>query len=111
MTSTPSFLSAGIVAGAAVSPATPGGSGSDRLTGPAKPLVRLMVALISMFPPRFSAPLLGTASANVPGAVLTVTVMAAAGKKELRFCGLAALAVSVAFLSAAALAAAAAFDF
>src|SRR5207245_3057696 len=111
MTSVPSFLSAGIVTGAAVSPATPGGSGSDRLTAPANPFVRLIVTLTSRFAPRFSAPLFGTERASVPGPGFTVIVIAAAGKKAFTFCGLATLAVSVAFLSAAALAAAAALDF
>src|SRR5947208_16650288 len=109
MTSVASFLSAGIVTGSAASPVTPGGSGSDRFTGPANPLVRLTVTLTSRLAPRFTAPLLTGATASVPGAGFTVIVIAAAGKKALMFCGLATLAVSVAFLSAAAFAAAAAF--
>ena len=96
--------------GSAVRPATPGGSGNDSVTGPVKPFVRAIVALTSRFVPRLIAPLFGAARASVPGAVFTVTVIAAAGKIAFRFCGLETLAVSVAFLSLTALAATAAFD-
>src|SRR5258708_40247321 len=110
MTSVASFLSAGIVTGSAATPVTPGGSGRETVTGPANPLVRLTVTLTSRLAPRLTAPLLAAATASVPGAGFTAVGVAAAGKKALMFCGLATAAVSVAFLSAAAFAAAAAFD-
>src|SRR3954447_908446 len=111
MTSVPSFLSAGMTTGALVSPVTPGGRGKESVTGPVNPLVRVIVAFTSSVAPRLIAPLFAGARAIVAGAGLTVTVTAAAGKNALIFCGLATLAVSVAFLSAAVLAAIAALFF
>src|SRR5438045_880002 len=97
-----------MITSGAVRPVTFGGNGNDSVAGPAYPLARVSVTFTSRFAPRFNAPPPAGAAASVPGASFTLITTVVAGANALMFAGFDTVAVSVAFLSAAAFAAVAA---